>query len=91
MRSNPRGNPRFNKKDIRLPLVLILGAVMLFLIAVMPKQPVAVAVNGSGDPSASSHTGLRITEVMSDNKSTLPDENGVSATGSRSPIPPTGA
>ena len=76
MRSNPRGNPRFNKKDIRLPLVLILGAVMLFLIAVMPKQPVAVAVNGSGDPSASSHTGLRITEVMSDNKSTLPDENG---------------
>ena len=49
MRSSPRGNPRFNKKDIRLPMALILGAALLFLIAVMPKQPVAVAV-GSKSP-----------------------------------------
>ncbi len=76
MRSKTRGNPRYNKKDIRLPLLLVLGAVLLLLIVLLPKEPVAVAVNGSGDSSLSGHRGLKITEVMSDNRSTIPDENG---------------
>ena len=76
MRSNPRGNPRYNKKDVRLPLVIILAAALILLIAVLPKEPVAVAVNGAEGIGAAVHTGLKITEVMSDNKSTVPDENG---------------
>ena len=76
MRSNPRGNPRYNKKDVRLPLVIILAAALILLIAVLPKEPVAVAVNGAEGIGAAVHTGLKITEVISDNKSTVPDENG---------------
>ena len=75
MRSSPKGNPRYNKKDVRLPLLLVLGAVLLLLIALLPKWPVAVAVNGKTD-TVSAHQGLRITEIMSDNASTFPDENG---------------
>ena len=76
MRSNPRGNPRYNKKDIRLPMVIFLAVVLVAMILIFPKSPVAVAVNGQKNGVSQTHLGLRITEVMSDNASTLPDENG---------------
>ena len=76
MRSTNRANPRYNKKDVRLPMIIILGAILIGLIVALPKSPVAVAVNGQGTGASPTHLGLRITEVMTDNASTLPDENG---------------
>lgn len=76
--SNPRRNGRYHKKDVRMPLILVLGALLMLLVLVMPKKPVVVAVNAGvqNEVSYSSHRGLRISEVMSDNAAALPDERG---------------
>ena len=69
-----RDRIRYNKKDVRLPMLLTLGAALLLLIMLLPKQPVVLAVNGSNE--GSKHAGLVLSEAMSDNASTLPDEQG---------------
>ena len=74
--SDGKINRRYNKKDVRTPLVIILGALLILLIVVMPKQPVNMAVNGAGLDS-SLHRGLELSEIMSDNASTLPDDHGL--------------
>lgn len=76
-KSRHQGN--YNKKDIRMPWIIVLGALLLLLVLVLPKTPVVVAVNAgadAGDEAVITHQGLRISEVMSDNASALPDENG---------------
>lgn len=70
---------RYNKKDARMPWIVALGALLLLLILILPKSPVVVAVNAGADADmeqVTTHQGLRIGEVMSDNTSALPDENG---------------
>lgn len=71
-----RRKSRYNKKDVRMPLLLTLGAILLLLILVMPKSPVVKAVNASATGNISTHAGLRISEVMSDNAAAIPDETG---------------
>ena len=66
---------RVNRKDRRALLLFVLAAVLVFFVLVMPKNPIAKAVNASADGTVSVHAGLRISEVMSDNVSALPDEN----------------
>ena len=65
-----------NKKDARMPMLLALAAVLLLFILVMPKTPTIKAVNATSNGVISSHAGLRISEVMTDNASALPDEKG---------------
>ena len=71
-----RKRSRYNKKDVRMPLLIALGAILLFLIIVMPKSPTVVAVNASANGNISTHAGLRISEVMTDNAAAIPDETG---------------
>lgn len=59
-----------------MPLLLTLGGILLLLILVMPKFPVVKAVNVSVSGNVSTHAGLRISEVMSDNAAAIPDETG---------------
>ena len=50
---------------------------MLLLLTTSPWQPIQRALNTTSDgPYVSRHQGLYITEIMSDNASALPDENG---------------
>ena len=77
MASNRSGRRRSaNRKDSRLPMILLLAAVLIILILALPKQPVVKALNVSSSGSLSTHAGLVISEVMTDNVSSLPDENG---------------
>lgn len=76
MAKSRRKRNRYNKKDVRMPLVIAFSAVLLLLIIVMPKVPIAVAVNATTHSTYSSHAGLIISEVMSDNASAIPDETG---------------
>ncbi len=78
MSSNARrSNPRFNQKDKRLFMLLGMAAVLLLLIIVCPKTPVVRAINTSSENATDyAAAGLRISEVMSDNASALPDEKG---------------
>ncbi|MBQ6232514.1 MAG: lamin tail domain-containing protein [Clostridia bacterium] len=73
-----RSNNRYNKKEDKLLLIAILGVVLAALILLMPKEPVVKAVNSVGG-GASSASGLYLSEIMSDNASALPDENGAFA------------
>lgn len=74
-RRNKRKN-RFNKKDVRMPLLLGLAGVLFLFVLIMPKSPTVVAVNASNKGPVSSHAGLRISEVMTDNAAAIPDETG---------------
>ncbi|MCR4885594.1 MAG: lamin tail domain-containing protein [Clostridiales bacterium] len=65
-----------NKKDIRLPLLLILAAALVLFVLVMPKETTVRAMNVSASGQVSTHAGLVLSEVMTDNLSALPDENG---------------
>ena len=65
-----------NKKDIRLPLLLILAAALVLFVLAMPKETTVRAMNVSASGQASTHAGLVLSEVMTDNLSALPDENG---------------
>ena len=71
-----RRNARFNKKDVRMPMLLSLTAILLLAIIILPKKPVVKALNVSASGAASTHAGLRISEVMTDNVSAYPDEKG---------------
>jgi len=72
---------RYNKQDSKVMLLTVMAAALVLLVLVMPKEPVQKALNvATGE--VSSHAGLRISEVMSDNAAALPDETG----GERSPL-----
>ena len=73
---NKRKQSRQGKMDRRMPMLFLLSGLLLILILVMPKTPVVRADNASGEAGGSMHTGLRISEVMTDNASALPDEKG---------------
>ncbi len=73
---NKRSQARQGRMDRRLPMLLVFAALLLILIVVMPKNPVVRAINASGEAVTSTHTGLRISEVMTDNTSAYPDEKG---------------
>ncbi len=73
---NKRKQSRRSRMDRRLPMLILLSGLLLLLIIVMPKSPVVRAVNASGEAVSSTHAGLRISEVMTDNASALPDERG---------------
>ncbi|MBE5786532.1 MAG: hypothetical protein E7324_03235 [Clostridiales bacterium] len=66
---------RYNKQDSKVMLLTVMAAALVLLVLVMPKEPVQKALNvATGE--VSSHAGLRISEVMSDNAAALPDETG---------------
>lgn len=73
-----RNNRRKKKKqkDTRLLALVVLGAVLALFVVVMPKVPIPKAVNVSASGQMSTHAGLVLSEIMSDNASALPDENG---------------
>lgn len=73
-----RSNRRRNKKqrDSRLAILILLGALLALMILILPKTPIPRAVNVSASGRMSTHAGLMLSEVMSDNASALPDENG---------------
>ncbi len=70
------GRRKVNRRDHRALLLFVLAAVLVFFVLVMPKNPIAKAMNATADGTVSTHAGLRISEVMSDNASVLPDEGG---------------
>ena len=77
MASTRRGRRRSaNKKDVRLPLLLLLAAALAIFVLAMPKQTTARALNVSASGALSTHAGLVLSEIMSDNASAFPDENG---------------
>ena len=77
MASSARNTRRKKKqKDTRLPLLILLAAGLALFVAVMPKSPTIKAVNASASGQMSTHAGLVFSEIMSDNASALPDENG---------------
>ncbi|MBE5783513.1 MAG: hypothetical protein E7329_09410 [Clostridiales bacterium] len=71
-----RRRSRFNKKDVRMPLLLALAGILFLFILILPKSPTIKAVNVANNGVASTHAGLRISEVMTDNAAALPDETG---------------
>jgi len=75
-KSRQKFRPSANKKDIRLPLLLCLAAVLVLFVLLMPKTPTVKAVNASASGRLSTHAGLVFSEVMTDNASALPDEAG---------------
>ena len=65
-----------NKKDVRLPLLLLLAGILALFVIVMPKETTVKAVNVSAAGTLSTHAGLVLSEVMTDNASAYPDETG---------------
>ncbi len=65
-----------NKRDVRLPLLIALGGLLALFVIMMPKTPVVKAVSASASGNLSTHAGLELSEVMSDNASAYPDETG---------------
>ena len=65
-----------NQKDIRFPLLVALAAALLLFILILPKQTTAQSVAASASGHLSTHAGLVISEVMTDNASAYPDETG---------------
>ena len=74
MRSAGRSSQKVNKKDGRLFMLAVLALALVALVVLLPKQPVVVARNATG--GVSDVSALKLTEIMSDNASALPDENG---------------
>ena len=69
-----RTSSRYNKKESKLLMIAVLGVVLAAMILLMPKEPVVKAINSVGQGSTGA--GLYLSEIMSDNASALPDENG---------------
>ena len=68
---------RARRREKRIGLLIFCLAVVLLLLIVSPTAPVQRAQNiGKDGKMISAHDGLKITEIMSDNASALPDENG---------------
>ena len=65
-----------NQKDIRLPLLVVLVAALALFIVVMPKRATEKTVSVSATGQLSTHAGLVLSEVMTDNASAYPDETG---------------
>ena len=65
-----------NKQDVRLPLLLILAGVLVLFVVFMPKEPFVKALNVTATGQVSTHAGLILSEVMTDNASAMPDESG---------------
>ena len=65
-----------NQKDIRFPLLAVLAAALVFFVLVMPKQTASRAVGAAATGQLSTHAGLVLSEVMTDNASAYPDETG---------------
>ena len=76
MAAKKRKVRRRGRQASRLPLLLGLAAALVLFILIMPKRVTPKAVNVSASGVASTHAGLRISEVMTDNVSAFPDENG---------------
>ena len=77
MANSRRGKRRTaNKKDVRMPLLLCLGGALALFVLLMPKTTTVKAVNVSASGQLSTHAGLILSEVMTDNASALPDESG---------------
>ncbi len=58
-------------------MLLWLSLLMLLLILIFPKEPIKKAINVSSNGTTMYQAqGLKISEIMSDNKSALPDERG---------------
>ena len=75
MRSGGRNNQKVNKKDgSKLLMLAVLSLILVCLVVFLPKKPMVVARNAQGGLSGA--RGLLLTEIMSDNASALPDENG---------------
>ena len=55
--------------------LVIFAAALLAMILIMPKEPIPVASNAAGKGEGT-HIGLHLTEIMTDNNSAFPDENG---------------
>ncbi|MBQ6952154.1 MAG: lamin tail domain-containing protein [Clostridia bacterium] len=67
---------RYGKQDVRMPLLLLLLGVLLLIVIVSPKEKTIKALNVTSTGVQSTHAGLRISEVMTDNTSAYPDELG---------------
>lgn len=67
---------RNGRQDMRLPLLIVLLAVLALFIIISPKEKTIKALNVTSHGVASTHAGLRISEVMTDNVSAYPDERG---------------
>lgn len=61
--------------DFRAPVLVVFIAFILFMIVVSPLMPIEQARNAEGEGNGA-YTGLVISEVMMDNNSALPDDNG---------------
>lgn len=73
-RTRPKKKRR--KADKRIPALIFFIAFIVIAIIVFPAEPIQQAFNPTGD-STSTYKGLVISEVMSDNNSALPDDNGL--------------
>ena len=67
---------RYNKQDVRMPLLIALLIVLLLFVIISPKEKTIQALNVTATGVQSTHAGLRIGEVMTDNASAYPDELG---------------
>jgi len=63
------------RHDFRAPVLVLFFAFILFMVAVSPWEPVQQALNADGT-GAGAYKGLVISEVMSANRSALPDDSG---------------
>lgn len=66
---------RYKRRDFRALVLVVFVAFALFMLAIAPLEPVEQALNADGS-GAGRYNGLVISEVMSSNKSALPDDNG---------------
>jgi len=79
---NTRSKKRKKQKDNRLLVLLILAAVLVLFAVILPMMgcipftPTNRALNAAASGAMSTHGGLVISEVMMDNSTALPDENG---------------
>lgn len=80
MRSRQSKQPprRARRNEKRLGLLVLCVAVVAILLIISPTEPIhrALNINTADGSLVSEHDGLKITEIMADNASALPDENG---------------
>jgi len=75
-RTRPKKKRRSHRADRRIPALIFFIAFIAIAIIVSPTKPIQQAFNANGGDSTP-YTGLVISEVMSDNNSALPDDNGL--------------
>ncbi|HSK68424.1 MAG TPA: lamin tail domain-containing protein, partial [Candidatus Limnocylindria bacterium] len=78
--TNPRNRQparRSRRREPRMALLAACVAAIALLVVFAPAEPTNRAYNIAADGTrTSAHQGLMISEVMADNASALPDENG---------------